>query len=274
MCQYVLNRHSNFSINTNNHSKIPQRNLFQSTLSKIKDKNDESTKRHLSITKHTMNTRNINNDRNLQSHTVMNYNITKRNRHISLEVNKNKSIHKEIEFEEHSPLNRNVLNGKKNSVSKNRRALEYSIKVKQFNMGSHSVSKNKEKKEEKKIDDDLSNKVILEYKKTNKKSRNNNNDNMSFKSGSIDRMLKTNSVLGANKTTYTYGFTMKMNDNKQSNKNNDTLHPSTKSNYTQMYLKKNFLRTIIDNKHIDLYGQLPQSSARDKRKSPLMKGKI
>ena len=95
---------------------------------------------------------------------------------------------------------------------------------------------------------------------------------MSFKSGSIDRMLKTNSVLGANKTTYTYGSTMKMNDNKQSNKNNDTLHPSTKSNYTQMYLKKNFLRTIIDNKHIDLYRQLPQSSARDKRKSPLMKG--
>ena len=85
---------------------------------------------------------------------------------------------------------------------------------------------------------------------------------------------QTATVAGTNKTTYTYGFTMKMNDNKQSNKNNDTLHPSTKSNYTQMYLKKNFLRTIIDNKHIDLYGQLPQSSARDKRKSPLMKGKI
>lgn len=282
MCQYVLNRHSNLSMNTNN--KIPQKNMFQSTLTKNTDNKEEISKRHFSITKRSMlNTRNVNNDRNLQSHTVMNYNFIKRNRHISLEVNKNKSIHKEIQYEERSPLNRNVLHGKKNSVSNNRRALEYSIKVKQINMGSRSISKNKDKKEEKKsnnyissgniCDEDQCNKIILEYKKTNKKSRNNNNnDNMSFKSGSIDRMLKTNSVIGANKTTYTYGFTMKMNDNKQSNKKNDTSHPSTKSNYTQMYLKKNFLRTIIDNKQIDIYKQL--SSARDKRKSPLMKGKI
>lgn len=313
MCQYVFNKHINLSLhgNGNNTNKVPPKSIFASSL---KDK-DDSTKRHLSMTKTTMpNTRNSNyTDKTLQSHTIMNYNFIKKNRHISLDINHSKNKIKSnanpkiLDIDERSPLHRNILNGKKNSVSKNKRALEYSIKVKQFNMSNHhqsSVSKTRDKsssnnnlqqidentlgsklsplkkncgscrdiKEEDKLYQNNCN--LLNNKKVNKKSRNTNNNNMSFKSSSIDKTQKTCSALGNNnKTTYNYGYTMKIYNEK--NKGGETITTTTKGNYTQMYLKKNFFKNIYDNKNNDLIKQIPQSSTREKRKfSPLLGGKI
>ena len=199
--KYIMDHYSNIQTSSNN--KIKTRSLITKR-NKVKD---DSTKRHLSVTKTTMpNTRNSNNSDQFQkSNTIMNYNNSqiKKNRHISLEA-----THSDKPL-----LSNKVLNGKKNSMSKNRRALEYSMKVMRFNKNM------KPRKKEnchyvnniKIIDDTTLNESKI-------KSRNNKNS-ISFKISSVDRS--------------SMGYTVDRN-------RKEIL---SKSNYTQIYLKKNLIKS-------------------------------
>ena len=135
----------------------------------------------------------------------MNYNNSqiKKNRHISLEA-----THSDKPL-----LSNKVLNGKKNSMSKNRRALEYSMKVMRFNKNMKPRKKeNCHYVNNIKIIDD----ITLNESKI--KSRNNKNS-ISFKISSVDRS--------------SMGYTVDRN-------RKEIL---SKSNYTQIYLKKNLIKS-------------------------------
>ena len=191
------------NIQTSSINKIKTRSLITKR-NKVKD---DSTKRHLSVTKTTMpNTRNSDNSDQFQkSNTIMNYNNSqiKKNRHISLEA-----THSDKPL-----LSNKVLHGKKNSMSKNRRALEYSMKVMRFNKNMKPRKKeNCHYVNNIKIIDD----ITLNESKI--KSRNNKNS-ISFKTSSVDRS--------------SMGYTVDRN-------RKEIL---SKSNYTQIYLKKNLIKS-------------------------------
>lgn len=209
-----MDHYTNILTSTNNNNRIKTRSLVTKR-NKIKD---DSTKRHLSVTKTTMpNTRNSNNSDQIQkSNTVMNYNQIKKNRHISLETTH--KAYNDISNEK-PPINNKVLNGKKNSMSKNRRAMEYSMKVMKFNM--HLKPRKKENCHY------INNIKVINESTINEskvKSRNNKNS-ISFKTNSVDKTVEKES-------SSFMGYTMDRNRKEL----------LSKSNYTQIYLKKNVIK--------------------------------
>lgn len=195
--KYIMDHYSNIQTSSNNRIKT------RSLVTKRNKVKDDSTRRHLSVTKTTMpNTRNSNNSEQFQkSNTIMNYN--KKNRHISLETTHN----------DKPQVSNKVLNGKKNSMSKNRRAMEYSMKVMRFNKNMRPRKKDNcyYVNNIKIIDDTTLNESKI-------KSRNNKNS-ISFKTNSVERS--------------SIGYTVDRN-------RKEIL---SKSNYTQIYLKKNVIKS-------------------------------
>ena len=247
---------------------------------------NDSKKKLLSMTKTTMsNTRNSNGKENLTSNTLIKNGYIPKNRHVSLEVKK-----KEKDKKEKTPTNHN------NSTSKNKRAAEYSIKVKKFNMkgtkinpAHNSVSKYQDKskgkaKESKEICDIEKEKGSLTQrtksitsnksgnKTTNKKSRNAHYDSMSFKSSSIDHTKKN---LSMTRTTYqhnNYGnighSTLKIYNYK---KKNGTINVFNKENYAQLYLRKNILKSACNVKReIPSNPATARENGKHRKISPLM----
>ena len=260
MSQYVLNKHTNLSIKNQN-VFCPKRSLKKMHNNNTNNKlNDDDNNNH----KQSSMTRNTNNNVNsllsnnkIHSNTVYEYD-NKKNRHISLDSKSKKDIHnnnnnnnqsstlyKKINEFIYSPLKgmNNVLNGKKNSMSKNKRAMEYSLKVKKINMnnsalaGGKSHSKNKEQNTKKrntsndKSNHKMNNKnmyinnevgdafinhglSLLNVQKNNKKSRNINQENASLGSCSTDRSKNNNNykhglTMNYMKKTFSNGYTVK-----------------------------------------------------------------
>jgi hypothetical protein len=254
MSQYVLSRHTNLSIKNQN-VFCPKRNLKKTNST---TNNDDTNHKQSSMTRNTNNNNNLNalsNNNKITSNTVYKY-VNKKNRHVSLDAkSKNESnnnnnitslLYKKINEFTYFPIKEmnNVLNGKKNSMSKNKRAMEYSLKVKKINMNNSALaaakshSKNREQSSKKRttsndrpvnktnsnknmyINDEIGDAFInhglnlINVQKNKRKSRNINQENASIGSCSTDRSKTNNNykhglTMNYMKKTFSNGYTVK-----------------------------------------------------------------
>lgn len=229
MSQYVLSKHFNV---------LKQKQINNKT--NATKSSDDSTKKPLSLAKTTTtNTRNSNNEKNInQTKTISDYSIKKPKRNVSVDVNQC------LKYE---------LNENKSTKAKTIRTMEYSIKVKKLNMattcGSNVASQlnhNTISKKSKLIETISNDTTIINniMKSNNKKSRN-NHSNISFKS-SIDK--GNGSLSSKMRATFNLEQVMKLYSTKcQSNikKTNKTYasincmkDSKVNGNYKQIYMRK------------------------------------